>query len=209
MSSLITFTRYKYGIKRCGFPCDHLVQFTPRVQDYQKVLPKSLHSNMPEGWWKGRNTCRYLLPEDANQVLWILGSLITPFAGSLPSPKVPHSIKIRVKIVCADAHPTLRASPCAWHRSGQGFFPKHLQENKICSTLVQIVQNIGCDKGSTNHLAPNHPCHPGLTLSIWYLYCYREPTIPSPLHSNPPCFPCTGRVPLAKLPLCSQLPFGW
>lgn len=116
MSSLITFTRYKYGIKRCGFPCDHLVQFTPRVQDYQKVLPKSLHSDMPEGWWKGRNTYRYLLPEDANQVLWILGSLITPFAGSLPSPKVPHSTKIRVKIVGADAHPTSRASPCAWHR---------------------------------------------------------------------------------------------
>ena len=39
------------------------------LQDYQKVLPKPLHSNMPEGQWKGSSTCRSLLPEDANQVL--------------------------------------------------------------------------------------------------------------------------------------------
>lgn len=145
------------------------------LQDYQKVLLSLCTLSQR----KGIHTCASILPGNANQVVWIPGFPIMPFAGSLPSPKVHHSFKIRVKIVCADAYHILRALLCTWHKgSGQGFLPKTLRKNKICLTLMQIVQNIVCDKGF-NCLAPSHPCHPGLTLSIWYLYCYREPAVPA------------------------------
>lgn len=70
-----------------------------------------------------------------------------------------------------------------------------LWEIKVCLTLVQTVQNFGCSRGSINCPAPNHPGRSGLTLSIWYLYCHRQPKPLPPLHSSPSFLPGTCHLP--------------
>lgn len=134
---------------------------------------------MPEHRWKSNSICRYLPLRDDNQVLWILGFLIILFVESLPPLNILHSIEIRMKIVCAYVHPTLRASPCAWHRKVRTEFPSKgvIEEQELSG--VQIAWNIGYCKRSVSSLSPKQLCHTGLTLRTCYLHCYREPIVPS------------------------------
>lgn len=153
---------------------------------------QSLHSDMPDSQRKGSSTFSFLLPADPNQVLGILLSFILLFHGSLLPPKVLHSIKIRVKIVWADAHSASRVSPCTLPRrvrtefsskgavGDQGLFGTNSTEFWLQSRIYLLP----CSKP------------PRLfTLSIWYLYCHRQPKPLPPLHLASHAWPC------ATLPL--------
>lgn len=133
--SLSSFNRYKYkyDFLHNGLSTEFSSHVHSILQEYQKGLPKTLHSCVPEHRWKNNSIGRFLLLRDDDQVLWILGFLIILFAGSLPPLNSLHSIEIRMKIVCAYVHPTSRASPCAWQRKVRtSFLAKELLKSKSC-----------------------------------------------------------------------------
>lgn len=204
MSSLTSvFTSHKYGRNKVWFSlCSFGAVHASCLQDYQNI---------------DCNLCTLtcLIARGKAVVLSVSCSQQTlikcleshnhsscPFMGSLLPPSF---FKIRVKIVWADAHSALRVSLCTLGGSGQSFLPKELWE--VEASLVQIAQNFGCNQGSINCLAPNHPGCSGLIPE------HMVPVLPQPaktlppLHPSPSCPPCLASCHLPNCPW-QQLPFG-
>lgn len=205
VSSLSSLIKYKYGISKCEFLHDDLsVQLSSGVYRNTKNFTEVFA--LLRAWRQVERQCstrRSPLPRDTNQVCWTLGSLMS-FAVSLPTLMVLHSVKMRVKIVCDNAYPTLRPSSCAWYRMIRTGFPSKRAVGKQDLSGVEILQNIGCNKRSKNCLSPDVLCHLGLALSICYLHCYTEPQSLPPLSSILSCWPHAA----CQAAPCSQLLFG-